>query len=361
MASEWYLLSSQPPIYNSGYESDDFNNYAQSGFNESLQNSPLTEDVQVFNLITGIWDDKKAIVQNSTSDNQTSSFLRQILSIIGTFKAGDLIRHRNKLWLMMNVPDNNKIYEKGIIQLCNYTLPFQTTSTTIYNEPCIVIDATRSSSTGEDDGKVLTLTDTQALVYIQYNDKTKYLTEEKRIFLDQFTDKPKVYKITKVNRINYMDGDKGLLQLTCDQEEVNPDSNIDRQDLKIANYISTNPTPTPTPTPSGVCLITNTYGDIYNYVLELKIGGTKKPLVAQFKNSEGNIVDKTPIWSLDFGTSGLTVDNVHLTYNESYPTRCYLAVDNNVSFIGKEFSLKLKDSENLLSEFVLNLKVVSFT
>lgn len=359
MASEWYLLTSQPPIYNSGYESDDFNNYAQSGFNETLQDSPLTDDIQIYNLVTRIWDDKKAIVQNSTSDNQTSSFLRQILSIIGTFKAGDLIRHRNKLWLMMNVPDNNKIYEKGIIQLCNYTLPFQTTSTTIYNEPCIVIDSTRSSSTGEDDGKVITLTDTQALVYIQYNDKTKYLTEEKRIFLDQFTDKPKVYKITKANRISYMDGDKGLLQLTCDQEEYN--STTDSYEYKIADYISTSPSPEPEPTPEGLCLITNTTGIVYDTILELKIGGTKKPLVAQFKNSEGNVVDKTPIWSLDFGTSGLNVDNVHLTYNEAYPDRCYLAVDNNVLFIGKEFKLKLKDSENLLSEFVLNLKVVSFS
>lgn len=359
MASEWYLLTSQPPIYNNGYESDDFNNYAQSGFNETLQDSPLTDDIQIYNLVTRIWDDKKAIVQNSTSNNQNSSFLRQILSNIGTFRSGNLIKHRNKLWLMMNVPDNNKIYEKGIIQLCNYTLPFQTVSTTIYNEPCVVIDATRSSSTGEDDGKILTLTDTQVMIYIQYNENTKYLTEEKRIFIDQLTDKPKVYKITKVNRINYMDGDKGLLQLTCDQDEVN--LNTDNYTYKIADYISTETAPLPVPSTDGICLITNTRDVVYDYIVELKVGGSPKPFVANFKDIDGNVINKIPVWSLDFGSSGLTASDVHLTYNESYPNRCYLNIEDNSKLIGKEFKLKLNDSDGLLGESVLGIKVVSYT
>ena len=349
MAINWDLYNTRLTIRGITQRERIINDF-QNIKNQKGLNSPSCKTV----LINDV---EKQVFINSTNKKN----IKSISPVLNTdfLTLGSKIYWKNKYWLLNDLNEDNDVFADGQIQKCNYVLPFQTTSTTIYNEPCIVIDATRSSSTGEDDGKVLTLTDTQALVYIQYNDKTKYLTEEKRIFLDQFTDKPKVYKITKADRISYMDGDKGLLQLTCDQEEYN--STTDSYEYKIADYISSDPTPTPTPTPSGTCLITNTKDVVYDYTLELKIGGSPKPLVSAFKDADGNIVDKTPIWSLDFGTSGLTVDNVHLTYNESYPTRCYLAVDNNVSFIGKEFSLKLNDSENLLSEFVLNLKVVSYS
>ncbi len=349
MAINWDLYNTRLTIRGTTQRERTINDF-QIMKNQKGAESPSCKTV----LINDV---EKQVFINSTNKRNIKSISPVLNS--DSLILGSKVYWKYKYWLLNDLNEDDDVLVDGQIQLCNYTLPFQTTSTTIYNEPCIVIDSTRSSSTGEDDGKVITLTDTQALVYIQYNDKTKYLTEEKRIFLDQFTDKPKVYKITKANRISYMDGDKGLLQLTCDQEEYN--SITDSYEYKIADYISTSPSPEPEPTPEGLCLITNTTGVVYDTILELKIGGTKKPLVAQFKDAQGDIVDKTPIWSLDFGTSGLTESNVHLTYNESYPARCYLAVDNNVSFIGKEFSLKLNDSEKLLSEFVLNLKVVSYT
>ena len=354
LRSEWKTeLSSLTDIY---YDKEETISSVKANFDFRRQYSAEGKTI----VIDSLYTEQVLIQQHTNPINEDKTDRKMHVSVDSKLNRGSKISFEDKLWLVFsNIKNVDDAYKSTQIQLCNYTLPFQTTSTTIYNEPCIIVDSTRSSGTGEDEGKILTLTDTQAMIYIQYNDKTKYLTEEKRIFIDQLTDKPKVYKITKVNRINYMDGDKGLLQLTCDQEEYN--STTDSYEYKIADYISTSSSPETEPTPEGLCLITNTTGVVYDTILELKIGGTKKPLVAQFKDSEGNVVDKTPIWSLDFGTSGLTESNVHLTYNESYPTRCYLAVDNNVAFIGKEFSLKLKDSENPLSEFVLNLRVVSFT
>ena len=45
MPIEWYLM--KQPTYNSGFEGDEFANYAQDGFEEILE-SELADDIEIF-------------------------------------------------------------------------------------------------------------------------------------------------------------------------------------------------------------------------------------------------------------------------------------------------------------------------
>jgi hypothetical protein len=274
---------------------------------------------------------------------------------------GDMIDCFGSKWLTTYINPDQQVYTKGIIQQCNYILPFQTTSSTIYNEPCIMIAQSEYKS-GEDQGNVITLAENQRVVLIQYNENTKYLVEEKRIFIDQLCDKPKVYKITKVDRISYMNGTNGLLKLTCDVGEV---TNADREDLKIADYISTTPIPTPVPTELGLSYITNTkvppiIYDATNSPKQIKVGGSPVPFDCLFKNLQGEIQNLVlPKWGLIVDDS--IKDKVTLTYNASYPNRAYVQVLAGNENIGKQFTLELVDTNNLYGKCDLAISVVSYT
>lgn len=269
---------------------------------------------------------------------------------------GDMIDCFDSKWLTTYINSDQQVYTKGIIQKCNYTLPFQTISSAIIQEPCIVIDTTKASSTGEDEGKIITLSDTQRAILIQYNENTKYLIEGKRIFIDQLTDKPKVYKITKVDRISYIDGEHGLLELTCDECEVIPDK--DKPEIKIAGYISTEPTIPPTPSDVGMAVIANTKNVAYTTKVKIKVGTIGKPFVALFKNLSGDIIsDIQPKWSLMLPNE--LTDKVQIDYKSEFPNRCYVSINDDRSLIGKSFKLKLIDDKTLYGKCEININITS--
>lgn len=48
MPESWYLMSQ--PLFNSGFEGDEFSAFAQGGFEEILE-SPLADDIEVYEKI----------------------------------------------------------------------------------------------------------------------------------------------------------------------------------------------------------------------------------------------------------------------------------------------------------------------
>lgn len=71
MPIEWYLM--KQPIYNSGFEGDEFANYAQDGFEEILE-SELADDIEIFEKSLSVEPVKtRAIIQGVTSDTYNNS------------------------------------------------------------------------------------------------------------------------------------------------------------------------------------------------------------------------------------------------------------------------------------------------
>jgi len=319
-------------------------------FQISKENKGIANPSSKTVTIDGI---EKQVLINSKADK--SKFSMSPISSSDTVQLGAKVVWNNATFLVTELSIDHDVFVDAIIQKCNYTLPFQTTSSTIIQEPCIVLTQSEYTS-GENQGNVITLAENQRVVLIQYNENTKYLVEEKRIFIDQLCDKPKVYKITKVDRISYMNGTNGLLKLTCDVDEQQQSN--DRVDLKIANYISTDPSPTTTPSSSGTSYITDTKGNIYTTIKQIKVSGLAVPFDCVFKDTSGNVVQNiSPKWALI--VSDDLKDKVMLTYSNSYPNRVYIQVLEGNENIGKQFNLTLEDANSLFGKCTLTIQVVS--
>lgn len=123
----------------------------------------------------------------------------------------------------------------------------------------------------------------------------------------------------------------------------------------------------PVPTTQYTCKITNTtaswteYNDTTN-IAACKVGGSLKPIMCHFYDSTGTeVTTLTPVWSIDVSklTTAQQVE-IHLTYNASYPLRCYLNVDNDNALIGLKFYLTLVDSGALTTPKTVPIQITSY-
>ena len=84
MPESWYLMSQ--PLFNSGFEGDEFSAFAQGGFEEILA-SPLADDIEVYEKnLSAAAVKTRAIIQGVTADNYNNSVLRQFLCRIGSIR-----------------------------------------------------------------------------------------------------------------------------------------------------------------------------------------------------------------------------------------------------------------------------------
>lgn len=353
MATNWNLYNTRLNINGSTQRDRTINNFKSMKDKIGID-SPASKTVSMEKIDKSAFADMKVFI-----NSKTNKFEKSISPVMSTdaLILGNKVKWKNADWLITDLNLDDDVLVDGTMRLCNYTLPFQTTSSTIIQEPCIVLTQSEYTS-GEDQGNVITLADNQRAILIQYNENTKYLVEEKRIFIDQLCDKPKVYKITKADRISYMNGTNGLLKLTCDVGEV---TNTDREDLKIANYISTDPSPTPTPSSSGSSFITDTKGNIYTTIKQIKVGSSyPTPFDCVFKDVSNNVVSGIqPKWCLLLNDD--IKDKVKLTYDPKYPNRAYVQVLVGNENIGKQFILELVDNNNLYGKCDLLVEVIPYT
>ena len=118
MATEWYLMST-PYEMTGGFESDDFDNFSQDAFAEALDSS-LGVEVELYSCDLSESKSIKAIVNGTVQDTKLKALKRQILTQIGTVSAGMYIKYKNRFWLLEGVTDDNSMYEKTEMVLCNY-------------------------------------------------------------------------------------------------------------------------------------------------------------------------------------------------------------------------------------------------
>ncbi len=127
--TEWYLMNPQPTL-NSGFEKDEFADYAQDSFDELLTETQLGKDI-VF--CKGQFDGEnfevevlsQGIIQSETPDAYTQGWKRQLLTRIGEIADYKYIKYDGKIWLIITEPTDNCIYDKCVIHQCIYTLKWQ--------------------------------------------------------------------------------------------------------------------------------------------------------------------------------------------------------------------------------------------
>lgn len=256
---DWYLMGNSP-IYNNGFETDEFVSYAIDGFSELLHDSPLSSKVDICNSDLTVIKTICAIVQNNTAESKLKSTERQILTNIGILETGQYIRYKNRIFLITSLVDDNKFYEKGIMSICNYSINFQNTEGKTFSYPAIF---TNTNRIGVENSKLISHSIQQYAVQLKLDNETKLLKIGKRFLCDIDTIEPSAYKIEgrDVLTNNYIN--EGTVTITLVASEFDP--NKDNKELMIADYFE------PKDSPSSNDLIIQYAGET-----ELKSGGRFK-------------------------------------------------------------------------------------
>ncbi len=244
MASSWYLYSSSAPqLNNSGYEREEFNNYAQEGFWEIVEESFLTDPpIRVYfgnGLDESTAKDIKAIVQNNTTDSPNQDYIRQIIAPIGELKMGMYVRYKGDIYLINNYIGDNQIYQKSIMFLCNYNLRWLNYKGEEVERPIWRQDSTRFSS-GESANQEMVTGNVRNEIIMPKDLETIHIRRDMRIILDDYDacqileNTPQVYKITKENRILSVQNGWSIFSFIVSEDSFNV--NTDNREKLIADY-----------------------------------------------------------------------------------------------------------------------------
>jgi len=236
MAKEWYLMTS-PYDQLSGFESEALDDFAEEGFLEALD-SNLADDVNICNADLSEINTIRAIIQNNVQDTKLKSLSRMMLTQIGTCKAGMYVEYDNRYWIIVSIVDDNKVYEKSILSICNAQLTWQNANGDILQRWANVINASQYNN-GEEMTRNYTIRADQLLVSIPDDKDSLEIVSGQRFIIDKRcklyeksfdsnvskdTNNPVLtYKTTRVNNVIYDYQDSGVVELMLYQDEQHDD------------------------------------------------------------------------------------------------------------------------------------------
>lgn len=343
----WYRMTC--PLFNSGFEDDEFWAYGQDGFQELLD-SAIGSDVLIYDKsIQKEPITVRAIVQNKTSDVYNSTVVRQILCNIGVLKCGQYVECEGAMWLVSALPDNNRIYEKAVLWKCKHTIRFISPLTgEIVKYPVYSTNSTQYG-TGELEKTYMTVGEDQHLIYIPYNEETIKLDDQFRFLMDKNRESPSAYRITRVDPVSYAVGDErnedGLIQWAVLQTQFNEAT--DSKELMIADYFPQKPEEVVPPAGQSGLVLTDLDGDQM-----LAIGETKQIQVKCVlpDGTETQISDYRMEYDFAGGAASVVSDNAGLIT---------LQAANNQSFVGKTIKIRAI-SDTLNSDTTIMIQIVNW-
>ena len=219
--TEWYLINPQPTL-NSGFEKNEFTDYAQDGFDELLTETQLGKTIK---FCKGKFDgenfeievDGEGIVQSETPDAYTQGYKRQLLTRIAD-KVADYkyIKYDGAIWLIITEPADNCIYDKCVLHQCNYIFKWQNADKDIIYCPA------SQYNTGEEGNKILMLGYNQLMAYVSLDDDTVVIDRNLRLFVDYNKVSPIPYKVTRPDTVAFSYGKNRVMCIVLTEDQYNP-------------------------------------------------------------------------------------------------------------------------------------------
>lgn len=336
MAIEWYLLKGGNGLL-SGLD-DMSNDFITESFLDALDSS-LAQEVELYNYDLSKRTPVKAIVQNTVQDTKLKTLSRQILVPIGTCKAGMYIKYKNRFWLIVNIVDDNMMYEKAIVSICNYLLTWLNDSGDVVQRWANITSASQYNHGETMTDHYRTRTD-QLMVLTPDDDECVLLDTGKRFIIDRRckiyernfdsqttvnTGNPvMVYKLTRSDSVLYDYHDGGHYEFMAyqdEQRETDGYYNIDGHGYWLCQEPHIDDKK-----PFLMCSIECESQEIYD-------GLEPGEFTAKFLDMNGNKADVTPNWDIrcDF------IEELDISYVED---TILISVDNE-KLINKSFELFL--------------------
>ena len=346
-SKKWYQMTR--PIFNSGFEDDEFWVYGQDGFQELLS-SFIGSDVFIYDKTLDVEPQQiRAIIQQNTSDAYSGTTVRQILCNIGTLKCGQYVKCDGALWLVIGLPDNNRVYEKAVLWKCKYSIRFISPLTGKIVEYPVYSTNSTQYGTGETDKTQITVGGDQHLLYLPCNEEILMLDAQFRFLMDKNKKYPTAYRITKVDPISYAVGservDDGLIQWAVLEDQFN--AATDNAELMIADYYTSDHGGTEeTSGTDAQIVLTDLDGDFKIAV------GERKQIRVQFLDSQGGSISPVKYrLEYDFAGAADVIDNTN--------DIIVLQASNDPKFVGTQIEIKAIDDISG-SEAVIKIQVVNW-
>lgn len=232
MAKEWYLMNTSFDTV-SGFENESFDGFATDAFGESL-NSPIGSDVEVCNYDLTKRVKARVIIQGNTPDTKLKSMQRMVLATIGTFKSGEYIYYKNRYWLVVGLVDDNGIYEKAVLVLCNYLLTWENQSGKVIQRWASISSASQYNH-GETSNKFYYVRSDQLMILTPDDDECLLIRHKQRFIIDRrceiyernfdssvLSDTSKdviTYELTRMDNVLYDYQDSGHSEFMAYQDE----------------------------------------------------------------------------------------------------------------------------------------------
>lgn len=341
MATEWYLL--KPPNNLSGYENEALNDFAEESFLEVLD-TDIAVSVELCNYDLSENTSIRAVIQNNVKDTKLQSLSRQMLVPIGTCKAGMYIKYKGRYWIIVGLVDDNTMYEKAILAICNWQLTWINSKQEIVQRWVNITSASQYNN-GETGMQFYSVRSDQLLVVTPDDDECLLLENDARFIIDKRCyvyekgydesvncDTSKslfTYQLTRSDTVLFNYGDSGHFQFIATQDEQHDKDGFYKVN-EVGYWLCEPPTINSDKKPILSCNISCESEIIYNGL---------EPVVfsAEFFDEMGNKVDVTPNWEI---VSNFT-DKLEITYIDN---SIIISVDNP-KLVNKSFELFLSGDE----------------
>ena len=337
MAVEWYLLKS-PHGQLSGYEDEALGDFAEDGFLEVLGTN-IASDVELYNYDLSERIPLRAIIQGNIQDTKLKTLSRQMLVPVGTCKAGMYIKYKDRYWLIVGLVDNNNVYEKAVLALCNYLLTWINGEGKIVQRWANITSASQYNN-GETGSKFYFIRSDQLMILTPNDDECLLLETGKRFIIDKRckvyekkftsdivkdTGNPViVYNLTRSDSVLYDYQDSGHFEFIASQDEQSENDGyyvVDGNGYWLCEVPESG-----NKTDISSCFIEYNSPEIY-------AGIEATEFIAKFYDNEGKEVSITPQWEIrcDFA------DKLDISYIEN----TILISTDNPNLINKTFELCL--------------------
>lgn len=205
----------------------DYSNYHQTNSTDKLTHDGLLLLERSLNgfegydaLVNSTKNTKVMIYQKWDSDSET----KKVIGHIADIERGSLLKVGNDTWLITTLPEDNKVYRKAEMKLCNATFPIQSNKTQILVDydsegrpifqdsyettslPCVATDKLYVNNADEQ----LPLPEGKLLIIVQFKDfemvKENY----------EFTMYNSAYKVTSIDYTKVVNN-KGYITIHADK------------------------------------------------------------------------------------------------------------------------------------------------
>ena len=353
MAQEWYLMKSDHDTV-SGFETDDFENFAKDGFEEAL-NSALAENVEICNYDLSIRTPARVVMNGKVQDTKLNSISRQMLFPIGLCRAGQYVYYKERYWIIVGLEDDNGIYGKAVLALCNYYLTWQNDHGQIIQRWANITSASQYN-TGETSDQFAVIRTDQLMLIMPNDDECIMLPHRKRFIIDKRcklyeksfspevtvdTSKPVItYYITRTDNVLYDYQKSGHSEYMITQEEQHDNDGYYVIDGK-GYWLCDVPAENGNKTNILSCEIVCEEPVIYN-------GLEPSVFLAKFYDEDGKEIAASPQWSIDCDfENDLDIQYIDNSISISV---------NNEKLLNKSFELSLSAFEYETAKLVVTIK-----